>query len=89
MPKLIEQDSRFRFYWGEGGHQLDKHPPKEKYDIKDILKELVLQYLDHHTNMFGTDEHEMLICRHNLDILQFAIGEMKDGTKKDSKGDPL
>lgn len=86
MPKLIEMDSRIKFYWGEGGNQTDKHSPKEGHDIKEILQELIAQYWDHHANMFGTQEQEMLICRHNIDILQSALSEMKSGTKKDSEG---
>jgi hypothetical protein len=37
--------------------------------------------------MFGTEEPEMLICKNNIAWLEWALNEMKDGTKKDSKGD--
>lgn len=87
MPKLIEMDSRIKFYWGEGGGQSDKHPPKERYDVKVILQELIAQYWDHHANMFGSQEPEMLICKNNIAWLQWALAEMKDGTKKDGNGD--
>jgi hypothetical protein len=40
VPKLIEEDSRFRFYWGEGESTIRKDRA-DTFDIKVILKELI------------------------------------------------
>lgn len=85
MPKLIEEDSRFNFYWGEGETNSFKLRG-EKKDVREVLKELIAQYWDHHANMFGTEEPEMLICKYNIGLLQWALEAMRDGTKKDHTG---
>lgn len=76
MPKLPNQTDKFNFYWYEACDP--GHPPHvEKANIKVILEELMRQYADYIFNMYGTEEPESLNAKHNLELLEIVLDELK------------
>lgn len=59
MPKLPDEDGRFKFWWGQRAPGTSLSFCPDKADIKEILDELMNQYADHVFNMFGTKEKRM------------------------------